>query len=71
MSMYRNGMPAADLAGLTWLRSQRSGRMFSPNPGQRNFPSLPFRNQFTRKNFGGCVSADCIWSQCWKYSPML
>jgi hypothetical protein len=25
MSMYRNGMPAADLAGLTWLRSQRSG----------------------------------------------
>ena len=25
MSMYRNGMPATELAGLTWLKSQRSG----------------------------------------------
>ncbi len=30
-----------------------STRMFSPKPGQRNLPSLPFRNQFTWKILGG------------------
>ena len=37
-----------------------STRMFSPKPGQRNLPSSPLRNQFTRKICGGSASRFCI-----------
>ena len=35
-----------------------STREFSPNPGQRNEPSAPLRNQFTWKIFGAFVAED-------------
>src|SRR5215469_8769600 len=48
-----------------------STRMFSPKPGQRNWPFTPLRNQFTLKISGGFVRRFPMSSQCWKYSPML
>lgn len=55
-------------AALPRMRStiHESTRTFSPNPGQRNFPSVPVRNQFTWKIFGGLVSLAPTASQCAK-----
>jgi hypothetical protein len=50
----RAGQPANrrfERATASFARSMihLSTRMFSPKPGQRNFPSAPLRNQFTLK----------------------
>ena len=42
---------------------QRSTRMFSPNPGQRNSPCSPRRNQLTPKMRGGSGISRPNWSQ--------
>jgi len=51
----------SDLSMIHW-RTLR----FSPNPGQRNFPSSSVRNQFTWKIFGAFGIFCPISSQYWK-----
>src|SRR5881275_655113 len=43
-----------------------STRIFSPKPGQRNWPFTPLRNQFTLKMSGGFVRRFPMSSQCWE-----
>jgi hypothetical protein len=43
-----------------------STRMFSPNPGHRNRPSAPLRNQLTWKIFGRSAPGLSNDSQCAK-----
>ena len=46
------GVSEASPRPATRSTTHSSTRLFSPNPGHRNFPSASLRNQFTQNIFG-------------------